>query len=238
MSWVGRIADTVADVPTPGLQALSVPGVIARDVADVAAVFPHLLGADARDPWCAPVPFGAQDPIARRFCVYSGTAPLDPAVAAGLESSADALVGAGYERVDEAPPRPGTAAELWMDIMGADLRHQWSRLSPLLGPTARGFLEEFLAVRSPVDVNGLLLAYTERYVLAREWSLFMHDVPLVLTPVSSRQAFPVGFDVQPGGVAALLRDFECLVAVNLLGLPAASVMPAERVDTHIRRLLC
>lgn len=79
----------------------------------------------------------------------------------------------------------------------------------------------FLAPRKPLDVDGRLAAYPKRYALAREWSLFMRDVPLVLTPVSSGPAFPVGFDVERGTIPGLLRDFECLVAVNPLGLPAA-----------------
>jgi amidase len=218
---MGRVADAAITVPTPGLQAFTVPGVLARDIADVAAIFPHLLGSDARDPLCAPISFDGPNPVARRFCVYSGSAPLDPAVAASLERSAAALVDAEYERVDAVPPDPCAAAELWTDIIGADLRHQWSQLSSLLGPPTLAFLEAFLALRTPLDVDGLLAAYTKRYALAREWSLFMRDVPLVLTPVSSRQAFPVGFDVEQHTVGGLLRDLECLVAVNLLGLPAA-----------------
>jgi amidase len=218
---MGRVADAAVAVPTPGLQAFTVPGVLARDIADVAVVFPHLLGLDARDPLCAPISFGTLNSVAPRFCVHSGSAPLDPAVAASLERSAAALVEAGYERVDAVPPDPCAAADLWTDIISADLRHQWRALSAVLGPPTLAFLEAFLALRTPLDVDGLLAAYTKRYALAREWSLFMREVPLVLTPVSSRQAFPVGFDVEPGSVPVLLRDFECLVAVNLLGLPAA-----------------
>jgi amidase len=44
--------------------------------------------------------------------------------------------------------------------------------------------------------------------------------------VISRPSFPAcspptGFDADPANVQALLDHFECLVAVNLLGLPAA-----------------
>ena len=218
---MGRVADAAITVPTPGLQAFTVPGVLARDIADVALIFPHLLGPDARDPLYAPMSFDTQNPVARRFCVYSGNAPLDPAVAASLERAAAALVDAEYERIDAVPPDPRAAAELWTDIISADLRHQWSQLSALLGPPTLAFLEAFLALRKPLDVDGLLAAYTKRYAMARAWSLFMREVPLVLTPVSSQQAFPVGFDVEQDNIPRLLRDFECLVAVNLLGLPAA-----------------
>lgn len=218
---MGRIADAAATVPTPGLQTLTAQGVLARDVADVATIFPVLLDVDPRDPYFAPVAFDAPIATPRRFCVYSGSAPLDPAAAAGLQRAADALVDAGYERVDASPPRVRTAAELWMDIIGADLRHQWSRLSPLLGAPTVSFLESFLALTEPLDIDRLLMANTERYALGREWSMFLHDIPLVVTPVSSRQAFAVGFDTEPSNVSVLLHDLECLVAINLLGLPAA-----------------
>jgi amidase len=219
----GRIADAAATSPTPGLHALTAQGILARNVADLAAVFPHLLGGDPRDPFFAPVTFGAGGSAPRRFCVYRGIEPLDPAVAASLERCASALAGAGYERVDAEPPRVATAAELWMDLIGADLRHQWSRLSPVLGPPTVSFLEPFLALTRALNVDQLLAANTERHALAREWSVFMYDVPLVVTPVSSQQPFAVGFDTDPANVQALLGHFECLVAVNLLGLPAAVI---------------
>jgi amidase len=219
----GRIADAAATSPTPGLHALTAQGILARNVADLAAVFPRLLGADPRDPFFAPVAYGAGARAPRRFCVYPGSAPLDPAVAASLERCASALAAAGYERVDAVPPRVGTAAELWTDIIGADLRYGWDRLSPVLGPPTLSFLEAFLALCRALDVDGLLAANTERHALAREWSVFMRDVPLVVTPVSSQQPFAVGYDTHPASVRALLGHFECLVAVNLLGLPAAVV---------------
>jgi amidase len=217
----GRIADAAATPPTPGLHALTAQGVLARSAADVAAVFPSLLTADPRDPFFAPVPFTADRPSSRRFCVYPGSAPLDPQVAASLERCASALAAAGYERVDAAPPRVATAAALWKAVIGADLRYQWSSLRPLLGAPTLSFLEAFLALSKSLDAGELLAANTERHALAREWSLFMHDVPLVVTPVSSQQPFAVGFDTEPANVQALLGDLECLVAVNLLGLPAA-----------------
>jgi amidase len=217
----GRVADAAALAPTPGLHALTAQGILARNVADLAFILPHLLGADPRDPFYAPVAFGAGGPAPRRFCVYPGRAPLDPAVAASLERSASALAEAGYERVDAAPPRPAAAADLWMDIIGADLRYGRDRLSPVLGPPTLKFLDAFLALTRALDVDGLLTANTERYALAREWSAFMHDIPLVVTPVSSQQPFAVGYDADPANLGSLLSHLECLVAVNLLGLPAA-----------------
>lgn len=219
----GRVADAAAATPTPGLHALTAQGVLARNAADLAIIFPHLLGPDPRDPFYAPVAFGAGGPAQRRFCVYAGSAPLDPAVAASLERSASALADAGYERVDAVPPRPGTAAGLWMDIIGTDLRFGWDRLSPVLGSPTLKFLDAFLALTTALDIDGLLMANTERYALAREWSVFMHDIPLVVTPVSSQQPFAVGYDADPANLQSLLGHLECLVAVNLLGLPAAVV---------------
>ncbi len=190
---------------------------------DLAFIFPHLLGADPRDPFYAPVALGVGVPALLRFCVYPGGAPLDPAVAASLERSASALADAGYERVDAVPPRPGTAADLWMDIIGADLRYGWDRLGSVLGPPTFKFPEAFLALTRSLDIDGLLAANTKRFALAHEWSVFMHDIPLVVTPVSSQQPFAVGYDADPVNLQSLLGHLECLVAVNLLGLPAAVV---------------
>jgi amidase len=219
----GRVADAPALPLTPGLHTLTSQGPMARSVDDLAIVFPHLLGPDPRDPYHVPLGPGAGGPAPRRFCVYPGRAPLDPAIAASLDQAASALTDAGYERVDVTPPRPGTAVDLWMDIIGADLRFAWDQLSAVLGSPARELLHGFTALTRELDVNGLLAANTDRYTLAREWSVFMDDVPLVVTPVSSEQPFPVGYEADLDNLEQLLSHFECLVAVNPLGLPAAVV---------------
>ena len=74
---------------------------------------------------------------------------------------------------------------------------------------------------SPAEYAGLFGA---RNRLAREWAQFFERYPLVIAPVNTAGPFEVGFDL--GGadeIAQLLRAFRLVVALNLLGLPAAVV---------------
>ena len=59
---------------------------------------------------------------------------------------------------------------------------------------------------------------------AREWSQFAASYPLVLGPVSTMPPFPVGMDIAgPAELREVLSSMRLVVAINLLGLPAAAV---------------
>jgi amidase len=63
-----------------------------------------------------------------------------------------------------------------------------------------------------------------RQGVARAWSRFQTERPLVLGPVSTRSPFPVGRDLEgPDAVEEILHSLRLVVTVNLLGLPAAAV---------------
>jgi amidase len=65
----------------------------------------------------------------------------------------------------------------------------------------------------------------QRDGIARAWSMFMSEHPLILTPTWTQLPFEHGFDLaEPTATIALIRP---VVAANLLGLPSACV-PAGR----------
>jgi amidase len=68
----------------------------------------------------------------------------------------------------------------------------------------------------------------ERYGLARAWSQFMAEYPLVLSPVWTQLPFEVGFDVaSPENVAVTSQMNRPVLPANLFGLPSVCV-PAGR----------
>jgi amidase len=64
--------------------------------------------------------------------------------------------------------------------------------------------------------------------IARAWSTFMADRPLLLSPTWTQLPFEHGFDsATPAGTAATKELMRPVVSANLLGLPSACV-PAGR----------
>jgi len=64
--------------------------------------------------------------------------------------------------------------------------------------------------------------------IARAWSTFMADRPLLLSPTWTQLPFEHGFDsATPAGTAATKELMRPVVPANLLGLPSACV-PAGR----------
>ena len=67
-----------------------------------------------------------------------------------------------------------------------------------------------------------------RHGVARAWSQFMAEYPLILSPTWTRLPFGVGFDTTSAEtVGATLDLIRPVIAANLLGLPSACV-PAGR----------
>jgi amidase len=76
----------------------------------------------------------------------------------------------------------------------------------------------------------LMLAWIERLKVARAWTEFQLDYPLVLGPVSTQPPFEVGFDIRgPDEAAETMRRHRLLTVANLAGLPSVAV-PTGVVD--------
>jgi amidase len=66
--------------------------------------------------------------------------------------------------------------------------------------------------------------FVKRHGVARAWSEFLAQYPLVLTPTWTQLPFEHGFDVAtPEGTAATMELMRPVVPANLLGLPSACV---------------
>ena len=74
------------------------------------------------------------------------------------------------------------------------------------------------------------MAHTARHGLARRWSLWYQQYPVLLNPVWSQPAFPLDFDIASlDGATATLELMRPVLPANLLGTPAA-VVPAGMAD--------
>ena len=97
-----------------------------------------------------------------------------------------------------------------------------------MGKDGRFYFSTAGASVPPLDAAAMSRVFTVRYSLARAWSQFMAQYPLVLSPVWTQLPFEVGFDVAaPENVVATGQMSRPVLPSNLFGLPSACV-PAGR----------
>ncbi len=220
------------DMPI-SFQLMAVEGVLARRVADVRAGFIAIAGQHPRDPLSVPAVFTDLDHAARpRVAVLAeppgGSTHSD--VAAAVRRAADALADEGFEVTEAVPPDYEQAIELWSAILSADLRVMKPQLDQLMGPGGRQFLGYALDHLPAPDLTGWSVAHTARHGLARRWSLWYQDYPVLLSPVWSQPAFPLDYDIASAeGAIGTLELMRPVLPANLLGTPAA-VVPAGMAD--------
>jgi amidase len=201
---------------------------MARRVADVRLALRVLMGAHARDPWSIDAPFegpSVAPPIRVAVMPEPPGGRTDPAVAAAVRRAALALADAGYAVDEISPPRYEQAIDCWARFIIGDLESVLDTLSPLMGADAMIFLKNFQALvpslPDPAAWSNLMI---ERHAIARAWSTFMAERPLVLSPTWTQLPFEHGFDSETvEGAAAAKELMRPVVPANLLGLPSACV---------------
>jgi amidase len=153
----------------------------------------------------------------------------DPKVAATVRRAAQALTEAGYAVEEASPPRYEDAVSCWTRLIMGDFGSVLGMLTPMMGPDATVFLNNFNQAVPPLaDVAAWSHLMVERDGIARAWSTFMADRPLLLSPTWTQLPFEHGFDsATPAGTAATKELMRPVVPANLLGLPSACV-PAGR----------
>ena len=221
---LGRVPDASALMPeeaSVSFQLMAVQGPMARRVDDVRLALEHMSGVDPRDPWSTPAPLHGP-PLPRRVAVWRGGD--DEQVDAGVDAAATALADAGYKIEVVEPPAISLAMDLWRDLVLCESRYMMQVVRPMMGADAVQFIEDAFSLKPDLDKDGYVTALAARNGVARAWTSFQADRPLVLGPVSTRRPFPVGRDLEgPAAVAELIESMRLVVLVNLLGLPAAAV---------------
>src|SRR3982074_1956037 len=102
-------------------------------------------------------------------------------------------------------------------------------MSQRMGADAMAFMNNCVQAVPPLtDTTAWSQLMVERDGIARAWSNFIADRPLLLTPTWTQLPFEHGFDsATPAGTAATIEMKSAAGAANLLALPSACV-PAGR----------
>ena len=239
---VASIRPSAGRVPDAGLvpgedhllavQLMNVQGPIARRVADVRAALQVMMGAHPRDPWSITAPLAgapAAGPLRVAVVAEPPGGSTDPRVAAAVRRAADALADAGYAVADVCPPRYEDSIATWLQLLFGDFAAVLPKLVPKMGAGGAAFLSMVQAGVPPLpDVAAFTMLMMQRDGIARSWSEFLAEYPLVLSPTWTQLPFEAGSDAAtPEGAAAAMKMLRPVLPANLMGLPSACV-PADR----------
>src|SRR5262249_9873078 len=224
----GRVPDA-GYVPTEhhllAVQLMNVQGPMARRVADVRLILRVLMGAHPRDPWSIDAPF--EGPALRGPVRVAGIAEppggsTHPAVAAAVRRAAQALADAGYVVEDACPPRYEAAIGCWARFLIGDFETVLAPLSQMMGADANALINNFRKAVPPLtDAAALSNLMVERDGIARAWSLFMAERPLLLSPTWTQLPFEHGLDAAtPEGTPPTADLIRPLLPAHLLAFPS------------------
>jgi len=215
-------------------QSMSVQGLITRSAADLHLSMPGLIAPDPRDPFHVPIAWrGAplEAPIKVAFTKNTFGYALHPEVEKALDTAHEALVDAGYVVDEIDPPDVFECGRIgYRTLMGEVLTLMKSDIEAAGSQTIRDIFDVYFQEFPPIVETELVHMMAKRSHYAREWSLFLQDYPLVLSPFLPQPFFKPDRDTEGAeGVHEVLGCAVYSYAMNFLGLPAACV-PARLAE--------
>ncbi|WP_170329435.1 amidase family protein [Ruegeria arenilitoris] len=215
-------------------QSMSVQGLITRCAADLHLSMPSLIAADPRDPFHVPMPWRGETPVGPIKVAFTKDTfgyALHPEVDKALDTARDALIDAGYQVEEASPPDVFDCGRTgYRTLMGEVLTLLKGDIEAAGSETIRDIFDVYFQEFPPIVGTDLVQMLAKRTHYAREWSLFMQDYPLVLSPFLPQPFFKPDRDTEGAeGVHEVLGCAVYSYAMNFLGLPAACV-PARLAD--------
>jgi amidase len=218
----------------PLAQLTSVQGVIARSVGDVGLATRVIAKGDPRDPWWVPAPFEGvplRNPIPVAVTLNSHGYPMHAGIKELIDRSAGYLSNAGYKVVEAEPPSITEPARGWFTVLLTELK---ATLGPIIDRSGSDDLRRifgwYYEVGKILDFDGYRAGLADRTRMMREWSLFLEQYPIVLTPFLMRPVYPWNYDAM--GLMQTKDIFHAAVysyGINYLGLPAGFV-PVDLIE--------
>lgn len=217
---------------------LGAVGPMARTIADLRALFAVMAGPDPGDALSAPIAprtFSAQQLRGLRIGILQ-TDALGRATAettAAIQKAATSLQQQSFAVETFSLRGLDRAIELWWFFFGPVVAHLFRQAvasrEAEISPMFREYLS--LADQPPITLDQLISACADRDLLRAELIRQMHDVPILLSPVSTAPAFAHGQGTWRPGDPHCYRDtMRYSQWLNLAGFPGASVPLAFSAD--------
>jgi amidase len=148
---------------------------------------------------------------------------LAPAVGGALDKAAATLEQAGYQVKEIEPPLIAEADHIIQRLAETEIANYLDDILPLISRDAAEILKAVIGEGRPDPVS-YRNAIAKRHEVAATWARLMERYPLILGPVSTMEAFPVGYDTGgPEVICRLIRSFRLTELCNLLGLPSVAM---------------
>ena len=226
---LGRVPAWNASGPERGIgpQLMAVSGPLARTVADLRTALLAMMRPDPRDPWFTPVPFeGPPAPRRVALCLRPDGMQTVPEVENALIDAAGRLRTAGYD-VREVDDTPGfrEATQLQLKLWLGD---GWPAFRAAVeqegDPGALAVMRGVRAMAEALPADVIATTLVRRNTVARAWSLFLAEHPILLCPVSAQLPFLDGQDMEgPHAFAQVLEAQLTQTGLPLMGLPGLVV---------------
>lgn len=232
----GVIPDTQT-FPSPNYslasQVMLTQGVMARRIADVRAGFDIVAGFDPRDPISVPAVLTGLDAGEKLTIAVMAEPPggsTHPGVAEAVRRAADVLSDQGHNVVEATPPSYELALLLWAVLLFDGLHAIRDQLDMVMGESGKLLIDNALSTFPKISALDEYMSHAQRNGVAREWSMWFQDYPVLLCPTWSQPAFVADFDISSeAGSMATSELMRPVLPGNLLGLPSV-VVPAGMAD--------
>ncbi|MGJ7501548.1 amidase family protein [Variovorax sp. ZT5P49] len=215
-------------------QLMSVQGPLTRTVADARLALRVMAEGDVRDPLWVPAPLQyppTRKPLKVALFKRAPGPGVHPSVIAALDQAAAWLEQAGCIVEEAEPPHFDEAAVLWRDLLHDDLRRSAAPAIDALGDASVKAAFGFILAGAPNwNRDQFLTALQRRLTVARAWSFFFEEYPVLLMPVSWERQFPIDDDTRSQArMEQMLAAQSPMTTLAMLGLPGLSV-PTGVVD--------
>jgi amidase len=233
----GRIAFSTKSLSqgsiSESLRRFAVQGPVARRIKDLRAALKIMSDYDPRDPGWVPAPLENSDK--KNFKVALIT---DPANMGTDDSVKNAVSKAGLilqkngciiEEIDSASLRE--SARLWIRIIATDIQQlHLSAINSYASSGVRKFTDNLINLQADTTLLNYVESLARINGIAQAWEEYFQKYDVILGPVSSRNPFRVGYDIEsPESTRLMLESQVLTVSVNLLGLPSVA-MPVAITD--------
>ena len=214
-------------------QLMSVQGVICREVQDVHLAMRSIIQPDPRDPWHVPMALdGPAQPAPTRVALTKNAHgyPIHPDVVANLDRAANTLQAAGYQVEEVEPPPITEPAHAWFSVAILEIQKTLDPLAREYGSdTIQQIFDDYYRMSNIVDLEGYFRGIADRTRMVRDWTVFLDQYPLVLTPFLMRPAYDFDYDETYEDAKDQFDSAIYSFGINYLGLPAGNV-PGGYVD--------
>ena len=210
--------------PALSSQIMLTDGPMARSVSDLRTAMGILNGRDIRDPRSVDVPLDGPD-AKRQAAVVKHIPGVDchPSVIEGIERAASSLAEAGWEIVESTPPGVDLCSEIWAHLLGADVSLLMDAARPILSKEMAEALDSGITEQFSREIISPDVIHVERSRLAREWSLFFAENPVVIMPTWPHPPFEHGADIREDSRQELVETLRFITPANVLGLPSVAL---------------